>query len=104
MIGEIFCCGLLCSKLIFSQMIGKVKQWLGIEGVKLELDILEGQVLVNGSIGGMICFQLMNLQMVIGIWVVLIECYGWGRGEECFIDEYELGSLEIKDIFEVSLE
>ena len=85
-------------------MIGKVKQWLGIEGVKLELDIPEGQALANGSISGTIRFQSMNPQTVTGIRVVLIERYGRGRGEERLIDEYELGSLEIKDTFEVSPE
>ena len=82
-------------------MIGKVKQWLGIEGVKLELDIPEGQALANGSISGTIRFQSMNPQTVTGIRVVLIERYGRGRGDERLIDEYELGRLEIKDTFEV---
>lgn len=82
-------------------MIGKVKQWLGIEGVKLELDLPEGQALANGSIGGTIRFQSMNPQTVTGIRVVLIERYSRGRGEEQLIDEYELGRLEIKDTFEV---
>lgn len=85
-------------------MIGKVKQWLGIEGVKLELDIPEGQVLANGTVRGYIRFQSMNPQTVTGIRVVLIERYSRGRGEEQLIDEYELGRLEIKGTFEVSPE
>ncbi len=82
-------------------MIGKVKQWLGIEGVKLELIIPEGQALSNGSIRGTMRFQSMNPQTVTGIKVVLIERYSRGRKEERLIDEYELGRLEIKDTFEV---
>ena len=85
-------------------MIGRVKQWLGIEGVKLELNIPEGQALANGSISGTIRFQSMNPQTVTDIRVVLIERYSRGRGEERLIDEYELGSLKIKDTFEVSPE
>ncbi len=85
-------------------MIGKVKQWLGIEGVKLELEIPDGQVLSSGTVGGFIRFQSMNPQTVTGIRVVIIERYSRGRGEEQLIDEYELGRLEIKDTFEVSPE
>ena len=82
-------------------MIGKVKQWLGIEGVKLELVIPEGQALANGSISGIMRFQSMNPQTVTGIRVVLIERYSRGRKEERLIDEYELGRLEIQETFEV---
>ncbi|MEL6969963.1 MAG: sporulation protein [Bacteroidota bacterium] len=82
-------------------MIGKVKQWLGIEGVKLELSLPEGQALANGSIRGTIRFQSMNPQTVTGIRVVLIERYSRGRKEERLIDEYELGRLELKETFEV---
>lgn len=82
-------------------MIGKVKQWLGIEGVKLELLIPEGQTLATGSISGTMRFQSMNPQTVTGIRVVLIERYSRGRKEELRIDEYELGRLEIQDTFDV---
>lgn len=82
-------------------MIGKVKQWLGIEGVKLELVIPEGQALANGSISGTMRFQSMNPQTVTGIRVVLIERYSRGRKEERLIDEYELGRLEMQETFEV---
>ena len=68
-------------------MIGKVKQWLGIEGVKLELLIPEGQTLAKGSISGTMRFQSMNPQTVTGIRVVLIERYSRGRKEELRIDE-----------------
>jgi hypothetical protein len=82
-------------------MIGKVKQWLGIEGVKLELDIPEGQALANESLKGRIRLQSMHPQTVTGIRIVLIERYSRGRGEERLIDEYELGSMELADTFEV---
>lgn len=82
-------------------MIGKVKQWLGIEGVKLELSIPEGQALANKSLQGTIRLQSMNEQLVTGIRIVLIERYGRGRGDERLIDEYELGSTEIADAFTV---
>jgi hypothetical protein len=82
-------------------MIGKVKKWLGIEGVKLMLQIPEGQALANEVIQGTIQFQSMNTQTVTGIRIVLIERYGRGRGEERLIDEYELGATELRESFTV---
>lgn len=85
-------------------MIGKVKQWLGIEGVKLELIIPDGQALANESIHGSIRLQSMHPQTVTGVKIVLIERYARGKGEEQLIDEYELGRLNINETIEVSPE
>jgi len=85
-------------------MIGKVKKWLGIEGVKLMLQIPEGQALANKAIQGIIQLQSMNTQTVTGIRIVLIERYGRGRGEERLIDEYELGATELRESFTVEPE
>lgn len=82
-------------------MIEKVKHWLGIEGVKMELRIPDGQRLRDGALQGIIHLQSMHPQTVLGMRVVLIERYSRGRGEEQRIDEYELGTLEISDTFEV---
>jgi len=85
-------------------MIKKVKQWLGIEGVKLELNIPQGQSLSNKFISGTAHFQSMHEQTVTAIRLVLIERYSRGRGEEQLIDEYELGSIEINETFTVKPE
>ena len=74
-------------------MIGKVKKWLGIEGVKLEINIPEGQSLGAGRINGTLHFQSLQEQTVTGVHLVLIERYSRGRGEERLIDEYELGTF-----------
>lgn len=82
-------------------MIGKVKKWLGIEGVKLELELPET---VNGKLGllaGKIHFQSMNPQTVKSIRIVLIEKYYRGRGKEKLIDEYELGEIQLTNTFVV---
>lgn len=82
-------------------MIGKVKKWLGIEGVKLVVNIPEGQALANESLHGTLHLQSMNTQTVTGIRVVLIERYSRGRGEERLVDEYELGRTELNETFDV---
>lgn len=82
-------------------MFGKVKKWLGIEGVKLELVIPEEISEKSGVVEGKLRFQSMNAQTVTSIKVVLIERYSRGRGTEKLIDEYQLGSIQQKKNFEV---
>lgn len=82
-------------------MIGKVKKWLGIEGVKLEIVLDEDALKTPGVIRGTLRFQSMNQQTVTRIQVVLIERYERGRGEEKRIDEYELGRVGLAENFDV---
>lgn len=82
-------------------MIGKVKKWLGIEGVKMELLFDEDATTQKGVVSGLIRFTSMNAQMVSRIKVVLIERYSRGRGKEKLVDEYELGSLQLEEDIEV---
>lgn len=82
-------------------MIGKVKQWLGIEGVKLELDIPEEINKHDRVLHGRIRLQSMQAQFVTRIKVVLIERYSRGKGQEQLIDEYELGAFVSNQKIEV---
>lgn len=80
-------------------MIGKVKKWLGIEGVKLEL-ILPDTIQKDANVlRGRISFTSLHEQRVESFRIVLIEKYQRGRKEEKLIDEYELGQYnEEKEI------
>lgn len=82
-------------------MFGKVKRWLGIEGVKLVLVLPEEVSFQDGVIDGKLRFMSMHPQTVTYIKVVLIERYSRGRGDERLTDEYELGSIELHNSFEV---
>jgi hypothetical protein len=82
-------------------MFGKVKKWLGIEGVKLELLLPEEIFEKEGVVEGGMRFQSMNPQTVTEVKVVLIERYSRGRGAEKLIDEYELGSIVLRQNIEV---
>ncbi|MCB0636629.1 MAG: sporulation protein [Lewinella sp.] len=82
-------------------MIGKVKKWLGIEGVKLEIQLPEELELDGRPVEGQLVFSSMNPQTVTHIRLVLIERYSRGRGDEKLVDEYELGRQEIKATFSV---
>ncbi len=74
-------------------MLGKVKKWLGIEGVKLELILPEVIDLNEGRLSGTISFYSLNPQTVTAIRVLMIERFSRGRRSDKLTDEYELGSL-----------
>ncbi|MDX1666876.1 MAG: hypothetical protein R3350_06595 [Saprospiraceae bacterium] len=82
-------------------MLGKVKKWLGIEGVKLEL-LIPDEIDENaGLLSGRIRFMSMNPQKVVMIKVAMIERYVRGRGDEKRTDEYQLGETEMNQIIEI---
>lgn len=85
-------------------MIGRVKKWLGIEGVKLEIVVAPEQRQKLQEIEGRIRFQSLNAQTVTGIRIALVEKYTRGRGKDKLIDEYELGEISIDQTFEVPAE
>ncbi len=82
-------------------MFGKVKTWLGIEGVKLELVLPESIQKSSGVIEGNIRFFSMNTQTVSGIQLRLVERYSRGKKEDKLIDEYNLGEIYLQEAIEV---
>ncbi len=82
-------------------MIGKMKKWLGIEGVKVELDIPEFAFERVGAISGKLRFFTKHPQTVEHVRVKLVERYSRGRGKDKLVDEYVLGEVELTEPFEV---
>ena len=82
-------------------MIGRVKKFLGIEGVKLEAIVPEEVSQKEGRVEGVLRFQSMHDQVVTRIRIVLIERFSRGRGKEKLVDEYQLGAVELEETFEV---
>ena len=80
-------------------MLGRVKKWLGIEGVKLELVLPEEIDLSEGLIHGQIRFYSLNPQTVTAVRVIMIERFTRGRRSDKMTDEFELGKISMeKDI------
>ncbi len=78
-------------------MIGKVKQWLGIEGVKVEI-VLPGKIsAASGVIEGKLRFQTMHTQKVKSIKLTLTEKYSRGRFKNKLTDQYKIAGIEMKD-------
>jgi len=82
-------------------MIGKVKDILGIEGVKIELVCPE--VIPNDvdEVAGIIKLSTVREQVVTRINVKLIEKYARGRKEKRLIDEYVIGEFELSKSIKV---
>lgn len=82
-------------------MFGRVKRWLGIEGVKVELLIPEKVRADDGEISGTIRFYSMHDQTVEGVRVRIIEKYKRGRRNSKLIDEYTLGEIALDETIEI---
>lgn len=82
-------------------MLGKVKQWLGIEGVKLELILPPDFSPRQQSIAGQVRLSSKNAQSVTAIKIVMVEKYSRGTKEGQLVDEYELGRHIITDLIQV---
>ena len=82
-------------------MFGKVKKWLGIEGVKVELVLPEEIKLSDGIVLGKLQFYSMNSQTVSRIHIKMIERYSRGRDDNRLVDEYKLGEITLNKDIEV---
>ena len=82
-------------------MIGKMKQWLGIEGVKMELLVDDGFHPDMGTLQGRIRLRSKNAQTVTAIKLAVVEKYSRGRDAEALVDEYQLGTQTIEQVIDV---
>ncbi|NNE29752.1 MAG: sporulation protein [Saprospiraceae bacterium] len=78
-------------------MIRRVKNWLGIEGVKLELELSDSFSLDGQEIEGKVVFLSKTEQEVTRLNITMVERYSRGRGESMKIDEYLLGTMELEE-------
>lgn len=82
-------------------MFGRVKRWLGIEGVKLELILPEEISSDETELEGHIRLYAMSHQVVRKIRVKMIEKYKRGRFKNKLVDEYHIGEIELEQDIEV---
>jgi len=82
-------------------MFRRVKSFLGIEGVKVELEIPDVIPAIYNQVEGRVLLQSMHSQEVDRIEIKLVERYSRGRKTEKMTDEYVLGSILIKQSIKV---
>lgn len=78
-------------------MLKKIKDFLGIEGVRIDLQIPESFNYDEGEFTGHILLNSMSDQTVNAVEISLIEKYKRGRKDSALINEYTLGSIVIKE-------
>ena len=76
-------------------MLSKVKNWFGIEGVKMDILLPDDIRSVDGLFSGILVFNALTTQEVLNVTVKMVERYGRGRGSERLVNEYVLGELFI---------
>ena len=67
----------------------------------MELVLPEDVVISDGKVEGKIRFYSKNTQKVTAIRIKLVERYTRGRRDDKKTDEYELGRIEMKKVFDV---
>lgn len=82
-------------------MLNKFKNWLGIEGLKVELLIPEEVSASGGFIDGRIIFNTKQMQTIDHITVQVFEKYTRGRGEDQKVDEFEIGTISFDQSLEI---
>ncbi|MFM7090015.1 MAG: hypothetical protein ACKOZZ_04325 [Bacteroidota bacterium] len=85
-------------------MLNKVKNWFGIEGVKMDIllpDVIKSE---DGLFSGILVFNSLTHQEVLSVNIKMVERYGRGRGSDRLVDEYILGELQIDKSILVSPE
>lgn len=82
-------------------MLGKVKLYFGIEGLKLELDTADSFSIKDSTIEGSIRLHSKSPQVVNSIVVVLIESYQRGRGKEQRTNDYEWGRIVLNETISI---
>lgn len=84
-------------------MFGKVKKILGIEGVKVTLQIPEKISIKDKTLTGLIeLTSLSDNQEVTEITIQLLEKYSRGRGDKRLVNEYILGKTILREKLQIS--
>ncbi len=82
-------------------MFGKVKRWLGIEGIKISMIIPEAVAAAEGVILGQLKFDSMHTQTITHIRITLSEKYIRGRWKNKLTDLYKIGEIELEEEIDV---
>ena len=85
-------------------MLGRVKKWLGIEGVKVEIILPDSIKKSEGKISGTVKFSSMHAQTVTSLHFKIIEKYRRGRRKNKRTDEYVLAEEQTHELIEVPAE
>ncbi len=78
-------------------MFGGIKKMLGIEGVKIDVEVLYSISKKDQIIKGKVKLTTLRDSTIIGVAIRLIEKYHRGRKDSKLIDEYIVGFVELDE-------
>ena len=87
-----------------NNMLGKIKRVLGIEGVKVEMDIKMPIDKVAKEVTGRLKFTTKSESVVKSVAIKIVEKYARGRGKDKLVDEYTIAVLDLDESFVISPE
>ena len=82
-------------------MLGRIRNFLGIESVKIDLEFPDKIPYDTDFIVGKVILTSISRQTVKSITIKLIERYTRGRGKNKLINEYTVGIVEFKKKFKI---
>lgn len=80
-------------------MFGQIKRILGIEGVKIDVEVNQPVKLHSGILNGKVRLITIMDSEVSNINIRLIEKYHRGRKKDKLIDEYTVGTMDLSEGF-----
>ena len=78
-------------------MFGQIKKILGIEGVKIEVEVKQPVSSKSGVINGIVRLSTMTESEVESVSLKLIEKYTRGRGDSKLINDYVISYVELDE-------
>lgn len=82
-------------------MLGKVKLFFGIEGLKVDLEIPDSFTPGDASIKGHLRLYSKSYQRLKRLEVKLIETYQRGRSQDKRVNDYILGKIEMNESLDI---
>lgn len=82
-------------------MFGEIKKMLGIEDIRISLEIPEKVNLTKQVIQGKVVVTSLRDSRLNSLEIRLVEKYSRGRKENKLIDEYICGSIELEQSLEI---
>jgi len=85
-------------------MLGKVKKWFGIEGLKIAVKTEDSYKRKDKEVNGIILLHGKGDELVQSLRIKLVEKYARGRGQSRLIDEYLMADESFNNEYAVAAE
>lgn len=78
-------------------MLGKVKLYFGIEGLKIDVEVSDSFSIYEKVIEGVVKLHSKSAQEINSLRITLLESYQRGRGKDQRTNDYEWGKITLNE-------